>query len=225
MKTDLIFKLEKKREEAGLTKREVADFLGVMQQRYTNWVLRESLPKEFYLIAQRIVAGEVLLPSSGGSIQKNENTPFPSYPDNASFQRNVTAYTVAKSLIPLIPWNRMGDWMISFDAAIPLRMENTIFEHGESAFCFQSDDLSMASEYRLGEIIQVDPTVKPYSGCDVVAQLPDGSLLFRRLQISADGNYLLALNAEWPVRITKAPEGSRIVGVVTGSWMMRGRAQ
>ncbi|MCY1359772.1 Peptidase S24-like protein [compost metagenome] len=79
----------------------------------------------------------------------------------------------------------------------------------------------MCPEYRDGEIIQVEPEITAVHGDDVVARTPEGEVTFKRLQITEDGQYLMAVNPEFPNRIIKVPEGTVICGVVTGSWIKR----
>jgi SOS-response transcriptional repressor LexA len=81
----------------------------------------------------------------------------------------------------------------------------------------------MSPEYRTGEILLVEPELVPMHNDDVVVRTPDGQVTFKRLQITEDGTYLLALNPEFPNRILHMPEHTSFCGVVTGSWIKRKR--
>ena len=81
----------------------------------------------------------------------------------------------------------------------------------------------MSPEYRTGEILLVEPELAAMHNDDVVVRTPDGQVTFKRLQITEDGTYLLALNPEFPNRILHMPADTAICGVVTGSWIKRKR--
>jgi SOS-response transcriptional repressor LexA len=49
----------------------------------------------------------------------------------------------------------------------------------------------------------------------------EGNVTFKRLQITPEGTYLLALDPDWPERMIKVPPNTHICGVVIGSWMRR----
>jgi SOS-response transcriptional repressor LexA len=79
----------------------------------------------------------------------------------------------------------------------------------------------MHPEYREGELILVDPAIEARHGDDVIARTPEGKATFKRLQVTPDGTFLIALNPSYPDRIIKAPADTHICGVVTASWMQR----
>lgn len=81
----------------------------------------------------------------------------------------------------------------------------------------------MSPDYRPGELILVEPSIEPMHDDDIVARTPDGQATFKRLQVTEEGTFLLALNPDFPNRIIHVPEGTEICGVVTGSWMNRRR--
>lgn len=129
-----------------------------------------------------------------------------------------------KGRVPLISWVQAGDWCEAIDSFAPGDAEEWLpcpFEHSDSAFCLEVVGLSMFPDYREREIIAVDPGVDATHGSDVVCRTPGGNVTFKRLQITPDGTYLLALNPDWPDRMIVIPEGTRICGVVIGSWMRR----
>lgn len=141
--------------------------------------------------------------------------------------RETTArYTGAKSLkkVPLISWVVAGEWCESPDNFAPGDAEewlDTPFSVSSRAYCLTLSGDSMSPDYREGEIILVDPGIAPLHGNDIVARTPDGKQTFKRLQITPEGTYLLALNPDHPNRKIEIPEGTTICGVVVGSWMRR----
>ena len=98
------------------------------------------------------------------------------------------------------------------------------YAHSAKAFCVSLTGMSMSPDYRDGEVILIDPEVTPHHNSDVVVRImiPEVKMLFRRLQIAEDGPYIMALNPDITNRLTPLPAGSKILGVVTGSWMRRG---
>lgn len=126
--------------------------------------------------------------------------------------------------VPVISWITASNWCESADPyAIGDASEWILcpFEFGENAFCLVVVGDSMFPEYREGEYILVDPAVEPRHNDDIVARSPEGKYAFKRLQITPEGTYLLALNPDHPERKIKIPNDSLICGVVTGSWQKR----
>jgi len=128
--------------------------------------------------------------------------------------------------VPLISWVRAGDLCEAIDLFEPGFADDWLdcpFPHSPSAYCLEVRGLSMSPEYRTGEILLVEPDLVPMHNDDVVVRTPDGQVTFKRLQITEDGTYLLALNPEFPNRILHMPEHTSFCGVVTGSWIKRER--
>jgi len=135
---------------------------------------------------------------------------------NAEFQNS--------SLVPLISWVQAGAWCESPDTYAPGDAEEWMpapYKHGKRAFCLRVIGDSMYPEYRENEIILVDPDVEPRHNDDVVARTADGLHTFKRLQITPEGTYLLALNPDQPNRKIQIPPETHICGVVIGSWVRR----
>lgn len=129
-----------------------------------------------------------------------------------------------KGKVPVISWVQAGAFCEAIDLYAPGTAEEWLdcpFPHSESAFCLVLKGLSMFPEYRPDEIILVEPELVPEHNDDVVARTADGEVTFKRLQITEDGTYLLALNPDFPKRIIQIPPDTNICGVVTGSWIRR----
>ncbi|WP_371355568.1 LexA family protein [Pseudomonas chlororaphis] len=128
--------------------------------------------------------------------------------------------------VPLISWVAAGMLDESIDLLATNDAEEWLqcpYAHSASSFCLQINGLSMSPDYRDKEIILVDPMVEARHNSDVVVRTPDPDkkTTFKRLQITEDGVFLLAINPDFPGRIIEMPEGTKICGVVTGSWMRR----
>lgn len=135
-------------------------------------------------------------------------------------------YRITTRKVPLISWVKAGNWCDGADPFAPGDAEEWLdcpFNFSDSAFCLRviGDSMYADNGYREGEIILVDPEVAPRHGDDVVARTPDGKYTFKRLQITPDGTYLLALNNQHPQRKIEIPEDTHICGVVTASWTKR----
>ncbi|AEF21412.1 LexA family protein [Pseudomonas fulva] len=129
-----------------------------------------------------------------------------------------------KGKVPVISWVQAGAFCEAIDLYAPGTAEEWLdcpFPHSKSAFCLVLKGLSMFPEYRPDEIILVEPELVPEHNDDVVARTTDGEVTFKRLQITEDGTYLLALNPDFPNRIIQIPPDTDICGVVTGSWIRR----
>lgn len=137
---------------------------------------------------------------------------------------NVTRSVQFARMLPLIAWVSASEYCESPDNFEPGDAEDWIidpFKHGPSAYCLRVSGPSMWPDYRDGEIIVVDPEIEAKHGKDVVVRTPDEDHTFKRLQITEDGTFLLALNPEWKKRYISIPEGSIMCGVVVGSLMYR----
>lgn len=85
------------------------------------------------------------------------------------------------------------------------------------------DDSNAGPEdgYCAGQVVYVDPDIKPAVGCGAVATLPGGHRL-GRLQEDADGRYLLLLNPALAERVVRLPAGVAYRGKVVGVLTRRG---
>ena len=128
--------------------------------------------------------------------------------------------------VPLISWGAVRMFCESTESIDIKGVDEWLqcpYPHDAKSFCVRVKGLSMAPDYRDGEIILIDPAIEPLHNHDVVIRTnePEGKTVFKRLQITEDGRYLLALNPDFPQRYIAMPSGAIICGVVTGSWMRR----
>ena len=139
---------------------------------------------------------------------------------------NVVSGPDIKGRVPRISWVQAGALCEAINLFEPGYAEDWLgcpFPHSKGAFCLEVRGMSMFPEYRPGELILVEPQIDAAHDDDIVAITPDGQATFKRLQVTEEGTYLLALNPEFPNRIIHVPEDTEICGVVTGSWMNRRR--
>ncbi|EME0469260.1 helix-turn-helix domain-containing protein [Pseudomonas aeruginosa] len=139
---------------------------------------------------------------------------------------NITGTKGTTGRVPLISWvtaRTMYDTIESMDKGNAEEWLDSPFSHSKRSFCLRLHGESMLPEYKEGEIIQIDPDVIARHNDDVLALLPDGTITFRRLQDSYDGQYLLVINPSFPDRVIRLPEGTVICGVCIGSWSERSK--
>jgi SOS-response transcriptional repressor LexA len=96
-------------------------------------------------------------------------------------------------------------------------------KHSDQTFALTITGDSMSPNYLDGSTIYVDPKINPEHNDDVVVCSPEGKASFKRLQITQDGNLLVALNPDFPNRILPVPEGTVVCGVVIYSGSAVGR--
>jgi len=125
---------------------------------------------------------------------------------------------------PLISWVRAGELcdvghVYSTEDAEEWLICGT--PHGNRTFALRVVGDSMSPEYQEGWHIFVDPDVQAQHNDDVIVRDETGNATFKRLQITPEGNFLLALNPDYPNRIIKVPGSSTICGVVIYSGRKR----
>jgi SOS-response transcriptional repressor LexA len=198
--------LEEWRRARGLKASEMARMLGAPKsQYYTNWVARDSLPKDYYPIAEELIA-------PGDYIR----TPSALY--------NVSRGPHVKGYVPLISWVQAGVWSEAIDLYEPGEAEDVIpcpASHSMHSFALRVEGDSMTSatgkSYPPGSIIFVDPEQRGgvIPGDRVIAKL-DGAdkVTFKQLAEDRQGHYLMPLNPAHPAIYEKFS----VLGKVIGKW-------
>lgn len=205
-------------EASGLpaTQKALGKLLGVSEVMIWSYKNGEKLPRMSTAtrMAEKLgVSVEWLLTGSG--VMR---------PDDFTEGDNISSPVPVTRMLPVISWIRAGALCDSEDPFEPGDAEEWIpapLPCSNRTFCLKVNGDSMMPEYRDGERIIVDPEVAAVHGEDVVVRTPDGKSTFKRLQITQDGTFLLALNPEYPNRIVEVPEGTHICGVVVASLMTR----
>jgi len=95
------------------------------------------------------------------------------------------------------------------------------FAHSQQAFALKYCGDSMSPEYREGEYVLVEPSFSFKHNNDVLAQIAPGRFGIRRIQITSEGTYLLAVNSSHPNRKIEIIDSSAVIGPITGSWQPR----
>lgn len=140
---------------------------------------------------------------------------------DANIDQNLKKVRSIHGEVPKISWVKAGELCDVEDFLEPGDAIDWLIcpvKHGERTFALQVDGPSMdtgnADGYPDGYDIFIDPDIEPKNGDDVVVRTPTGKATFKRLQITQEGNLLIALNPDWPNRIIPVPEGTIICGVV-----------
>lgn len=130
---------------------------------------------------------------------------------------NVTTGPEVKGMLPLISWVKAGEFCDVIDNFQPGDAEAWFpcpVTHGPNAYILRVNGESMSPEYRDGELIFIDQRGHYNHGDDVIVRTADNKATFKRLQVTEEGTFLLALNPGWPDRIIKIPPESQICGKV-----------
>lgn len=180
-------------------------------------LIENSIP-----VARGTLDGIIAMDSNSSESVKPAGHIKDASPDNAR------PLTRAATRLPVISWVEAGA-MRDAEDPYPIghakEWKDSPFPAGPNAFLLIVEGDSMYSPdgtgYSNGEIIQVEPSLQPTHGKDVIVRSPDGKATFKRYKTGPEGPYLEAINPAWPERIIKVPEGTIICGVVVGSW--RGR--
>lgn len=138
-------------------------------------------------------------------------------PDEGSSPGNA----VPARKLPLFRWEQVGELEKMQGNQAAIAFAETPFESSEGSYLLELSSEAMMPDFRPGEVIQVDPELAARHGDDVIVILPGGRAIFRRLIDGEEGRMLQALNPQWPERLTMMPAGSKVVGVIVGSWMAR----
>lgn len=211
-------RLREARKDAKMSQATLALKVGLKQPTIAELEAEGKGSSKSALIAQVLGVSAVWL--SDGVGEKHAlmaEQPLQPYQLEANFlQRDIRITSV-----PKISWVKAGAYTDVIDFLEPGDAQDWLpcpTKHGPKTFALQVDGSSMDSGnpdgYPDGYDIFVDPDVEPKHGDDVVVRTPDGQATFKRLQINSEGQFLLALNPNWPNRIIKAPEGTVICGVV-----------
>ena len=136
---------------------------------------------------------------------------------DGGFDENVSPGPDSRGQLPLISWVKAGEFCDVIDNFVPGDAEAWYpcpVSHGPNAYILRVNGESMSPEYRDGELIFIDQRGNYEHGDDVIVRSPDHKATFKRLQITHEGTFLLAINPAWPDRIIKIPEDSQICGKV-----------
>jgi SOS-response transcriptional repressor LexA len=125
---------------------------------------------------------------------------------------------INESPLPVISFDHLVDWSKEMNAKFVKTHMAWPFEHSETDYVLEMQGVSMwngktGNGYPDGCYLRVSPDISPKNGDDVVACTPDGQVSFVQYHKTGPAIYLEAINPDWPDRITKAPEGTKFLGV------------
>ena len=120
--------------------------------------------------------------------------------------------------VPLISWVQAGDWAETNDPYVPGDGQEWVScpsGVSKSGFALTVTGESMEPDFKDGDVIVVDPEIKPRHGDNVVVRLhSDNTSTFKRLVIEGEQTYLRAINPNWPSPIIEVQGDATISGVV-----------
>ena len=119
---------------------------------------------------------------------------------------------------PLITWAQAAAWAELIERFDPEDAEQWLpcpLPCSRHSFILRVQGESMAPRFRDGELIFVDPEVRPEHGTFVVVCTDSADeALLRELSVEGGRSYLKALNPAWPDPITALDAQATISGVV-----------
>lgn len=216
-------RIREKRELAGLTQDQVAEYLGVAKSAVSGWERDSAQPafKRLDALSRKLnTSVEYLINGRGDKSLASKNDL-----GDSSNLSNAEKIDIARR-IPLISWISAGAWCESPDQFAPGDAEEWLplpNNASEQTFALRVEGDSMtakepgARSYPHGTVIYVDPNKEVTNGCRVVARAPNGTYTFKTYFEDAGRMYLKAINADYPpIDIT---ESLHICGVVIGSYL------
>ncbi len=197
------------RKNKGMTQGQLAAAVGIAQPTLSNLEKgKHAETVKIVEIAKTLGVRPAWLSSGAGPMLEGEA---------CALDANVSPGPDIRGMLPLISWVQAGAFCDVIDCLQPGDAEAWYpcpVTHTPNAYVLRVDGDSMFPEYRDGEMIFVDPRGGYVHGDDVIVRDPDGKATFKRLQITPDGTFLLAINPAWPDRIIRIPDNSQICGKV-----------
>ena len=207
-------RIRKRRNALKLTQKDVASAVHVSSPSVTQCESDLSLPK-----SDNAKALCDVLMTNWQWIRYGTGSPDDIEPP---LQANTKPATT-RGLCPLISKVQAGAWTETVDVHEAGYAEDWMpcpVKHGKHTYILQVEGESMYSpsgnkSFKSGDYIFVDPEKLPENGSLVIAKNDeDDAATFKQLIIDGDKRYLKALNRDWPDRIIKINENTRICGVV-----------
>lgn len=131
---------------------------------------------------------------------------------------NIKEGSEEATLPALISWVQAGnfcDTMGGFDDSDAEKWLPCPVKHSEKTYILRVQGESMSPEYRDGDLIFVDPLVRPEHNSDIVVLLEnDSAATFKRLQIVGGKKYIAPINKDWPEHVINIDQQAQICGVV-----------
>jgi SOS-response transcriptional repressor LexA len=136
-------------------------------------------------------------------------------PKTSTPRNNVLSGPTIRRVVPLIRWEELAEMPATHEFLIKLGAYVCPVECSEQTFVLRVMGTSMEPRFRDGELIFVDPAVKPEHGKFVIAR-PESEHepVFRQLIVEGKRRYLQTLNTYWPERVIELTGNDRLIGVV-----------
>ncbi len=132
-------------------------------------------------------------------------------------------YSIEGRLVPVISWVAAGSI-----SPIETVLRDTIVDEylppntkcGKNGYGLKVTGNSMLPRFEPGDRIYVNPDVQAFDlitgDLVIVAYLGDTEATFKKIIIEGNQKYLEPLNPDWPEKIIKLTDDSRLVGKVVG---------
>ncbi len=108
-----------------------------------------------------------------------------------------TQYGNACRMIPVYGWAHAGEAEAYEEMAGDWQYKVPTESRDPQAFAVQLEGDSMEPKFSEGDMIVVQPSEAPYSGCLVVARYADDGVIFRRFEVSGKTITLVPLNTRY----------------------------
>jgi len=217
--------MERQRKKLGLNYSKIADEIGISAV-YISQILRgQRIPKDEILVKLSEVLS--LDPSQVLRLAHYEKAPETArkYLEQSSQMTslekfdNVGPYPLGKGQrIPVLGWVQAGKFSPSESADLnPLSPDDYIYSDllGHNLFALRVENDSMEPLFREGDIIVINPNLKPKSGDYVIARLKNrGEVTFKKLIIKDQRVLLRPLNTNYDDIILNEDEEFEIIGKV-----------
>lgn len=142
-------------------------------------------------------------------------------PEQLTGQAPISVRLFDKGAVPIGRWETLTQGMQAGDIQLGYALVCPV-PHGDMSFALPVIGEAMSGDdgYRDGDVIFVDPGVKPSHGRDVVAVSPKAAYL-RRVTETPEGTFLKALNPSWPNPILPLTSDIIVMGTVIFSGRIR----
>lgn len=142
-------------------------------------------------------------------------------PEQLTGQDPISVRLFDKGAVPIGRWETLTNALRASDITSSQALICPI-PHSDMSFALPVIGEAMVGEdgYREGDVIFVDPVVKPTHGRDVVAVSPKAGLLRRYIE-TPEGQFLKALNPSWPNPILPLTSDIIVMGTVIFSGRIR----
>lgn len=131
--------------------------------------------------------------------------------------------SITGGLIPIISWVQASTWNSKDFINLETQFKEWLPPNpksGKNGYGLIVVGESMSPEFRPGDKIYVNPDFQinnlKTGDLVIIASKGENKATFKKIIIESNGIYLEPLNPKWHERITKLPNGSKLVGKVVG---------